>query len=126
MRKGFILLLMFLILGAVALGQDPLTFADGEGIFTELVFVNPGADPVQFLVEFYDQEGQPADVTLEDFGAYTYFFVSLKAGEVWTCRTTGEALPLVSGQAQILLQSPAMAIATVRHGKTTLSEQIAQ
>lgn len=122
--KALFLVLLLAVLMNFAQGQNLVNYADGEGFQTEIVFVNPTDGPVQFLVESYGPDGAPLEIQLKEHGGFYYWFVNLKAGEVWSCATTGESYPFQVGRLNIDALGPGLTVVTIKHLEVVLSERV--
>ncbi len=65
--------------GAVVLPQ----FADGEGWASEIVFTNVGADPITVEADFFDQQGNEMNVTLNGVTASKFTTTSIPANGLY-------------------------------------------
>ena len=87
-------------------------FANGEGLTSDLVFVNVGTHPIRPALAFYDQEGQPmapesvveitGDLEVTEDGALSIQTAIEPLGEL-TISTHGQG-ELVSGSARVTLR----------------------
>ena len=89
-------------------------FANGDGITSDLVFVNVGTHPIRPVISFYDQEGQPiaaesvvditGDLEVTEDGALTVQTDMEPLGEL-AISTHGRG-DLVSGSVKVLSYGP--------------------
>ena len=85
-------------------------FANGDGITSDLVFVNAGTHPIRPLLYFYDQEGQPiaaesavditGDLEIQEDGSLSIQTAMEPLGEL-TISTHGQG-ELVSGSVRVV------------------------
>ena len=85
-------------------------FANGDGITSDLVFVNVGTHPIRPVISFYDQEGQPmaaesmveitGDLEIQEDGSLSILTAMEPLGEL-TISTHGQG-ELVSGSVKVV------------------------
>ena len=89
-------------------------FANGDGITSDLVFVNVGTHPIRPVISFYDQEGQPiaaesvvditGDLEIQEDGSLSIQTEMGPLGEL-TISTHGQG-DLVSGSVRVISDGP--------------------
>ena len=89
-------------------------FANGDGLTSDLVFVNVGTHPIRPALSFYDQEGQPmaaesvveitGDLEIQEDGSLSIQTAMEPLGEL-TISTHGQG-ELVSGSARVVADEP--------------------
>ena len=89
-------------------------FANGDGLTSDLVFVNVGTQPIRPALYFYDQEGQPmaaesmveitGDLEIQEDGSLSILTAMEPLGEL-TISTHGQG-ELVSGSVKVVSYGP--------------------
>jgi len=126
MRKLALFVLIFGVLISPLVGAEYLVYSIGEGVTSEFIFINPTDTPIQIVVDFYDQEKTPVEVSLEEYGEFSSFWVSLAPWEVWKCQTA-ESIELQSGYMKAdLIFKKGIVLVNINHNGIKLSEQIKQ
>ncbi len=75
--------------------------ADGEGIRTLVLVGNPGGTPIEGRIQFFDDAGQPWNLSLDDFGPTNSMDFQLPSNGVLRLQTDGSTLPAQAGYARI-------------------------